>query len=195
MQKKIIFDYAGVITPTGNFSPFVDSYYRELNMSQDTLHEILRNDWEKAKIGKINAQQYWKNISNKVGWPVRLLKERVFQTFPNNKDVLKTIKRLSLLHTTILMSNQIEGWIEEVFQPETIKDYFHYSFNSYQTGLSKPNLLAFTYLMQNVGGEPNEFIFIDDQEKNTRIAAKLGMNTILFCSETSLNNQISRLVY
>jgi FMN phosphatase YigB (HAD superfamily) len=136
---------------------------------------------------------YWEGVALKLGWPVELLKRKVLQTFPNNNRLLELIQQLSENYTTVLMSNQIEGWIEEVLKPKKISDYFHHSFNSYQTGLSKPDSHAFISIMKELDGEPHDFIFIDDQEKNVVAAAKLDMITIHFSSEISLEKELEKL--
>lgn len=189
--NKIIFDYAGVITPTESHRIFAEKYHKTLGLTIDQLHDLMRTNWELAKINKMTADDYWKNISKLLNWPINLLTERVIETFPNNISILKIIENLSQKYTTILMSNQIEGWIEKSFYPKFIKNYFSESFNSYQTGLSKPNPEAFLQLIKKVGGHSSEYLFIDDQKKNINAAKKIGMNTLLFTSNTNLLDELS----
>ena len=57
-------------------------------------------------------------------------------------------------------------------------------FCSFSMGFLKPDPTIFQCVELMLDCEPNEILFIDDKEKNTAAAAKLGFNTITYRRET-----------
>ncbi|RSK38300.1 HAD family hydrolase [Mangrovimonas spongiae] len=81
----------------------------------------------------------------------------------------------------ILLSNTNElhiDWIKnEVDFFEDFKQCFHKFYLSHKINLRKPNADIYEFVLNQNKLNPNECLFVDDLEENTKSAAKLGINT------------------
>jgi len=66
-------------------------------------------------------------------------------------------------------------------------------FCSFSMGFLKPDPAIFKFVELMLDCEPSEILFIDDKEKNTAAAAKLGFNTITYKRET-INDDIKKYI-
>ena len=71
-------------------------------------------------------------------------------------------------------------------------DYFDFQVLSYKEGLKKPDSNFFHRALKITNAQPDEVIFIDDQEKNTSTAAKIGIKSIQFIDYQSLIRELAK---
>ncbi len=180
MIKTIIFDYAGVLTPTKDKLDFANSNHEKFNMTIPELMDILYKNWHKASINEITAKQYWQDLGNKLKTDPGKLKKSIIDTFPLDYKLIKLIEKLKANYKIVMLSNQIEDWLEEVIDNNNIRDKFDYFCNSYQIGMKKPDEKIFLIALEQTNSKPNETLFIDDSLVNITKAQELGINTIQF---------------
>ena len=58
--------------------------------------------------------------------------------------------------------------------------------------LKKPSLVRFSYVMNDIGCQAEECIFIDDLSANIRAAEEIGMHGILFVSVQNLKDELKK---
>lgn len=189
---SIIFDYAGVLTPVQGFDEFIEKYYEKYGIDKQSLYEILKKDWSKAKIGQMTAKEYWTRIAKTLGEDPDTLESEVLKTFPLDKNVLKLVKNLKNNYSTVLMSNQIENWIEKSLLPEKIEDYFTHNLSSYIIGLKKPDNEAFEFAISHLKERPENILYFDDQKENIVSARDLGINSVEYVEGISLAEVLSK---
>jgi len=59
-------------------------------------------------------------------------------------------------------------------------DHFDHQFHSFQVGLAKPDPAFFGHIIEVLGVEPNEAVFVDDMEINVRGAREAGLHGVYF---------------
>ncbi len=59
----------------------------------------------------------------------------------------------------------------------SVNDFFERSFLSYELGVRKPFPAIFEKVIAQTGINPEETLFVDDNENNVRTASQLGINT------------------
>ncbi|MFT4110731.1 HAD-IA family hydrolase [Propionicimonas sp.] len=59
-------------------------------------------------------------------------------------------------------------------------DHFDHQFPSFQVGLAKPDPAYFTHIVEELGIEPAEAVFVDDMAVNVRGARRAGLNAVHF---------------
>ncbi|HSZ38559.1 MAG TPA: HAD family phosphatase [Trebonia sp.] len=69
--------------------------------------------------------------------------------------------------------------------------YFGHRYYSCRLGTAKPDPRAFQLVLNDLGVQPGEVLFIDDRAENTRAARDLGMHTITFTSATALGRELT----
>ena len=193
-MKTIIFDYAGVITPTKDKSDFAKQYHERFNMSFSELMNILYEDWNQASIGKISDKQYWENLGKKLNIDIGEIKKLIMDTFPIDQRIIKIIDQIKGRYTLVMVSNQIEDWLEKVIDDNNLRDKFDYFVNSYQVEVKKPNREIFLIALAKSNSKPEETLFIDDSYKNFISAKQLGLLTIQFDSYEQFIVQLKKII-
>lgn len=59
-------------------------------------------------------------------------------------------------------------------------EHFDHQFHSFQVGLAKPDPAYFTYIVDTLGIEPEEAVFVDDMAVNVRGARQAGLRAVHF---------------
>jgi putative hydrolase of the HAD superfamily len=59
-------------------------------------------------------------------------------------------------------------------------EHFDHLFHSFQVGLAKPDPAFFTHIVETLGVEPQEAVFVDDLEANVRGARQAGLHGVHF---------------
>ena len=78
-----------------------------------------------------------------------------------------------------------DAWpsLENIYIDAHLRDYFSSFVISTQLGVSKPNSLMYQKALQELGVQPHEAIFIDDNVINCEGAIKLGIDAVLLCRD------------
>ena len=92
------------------------------------------------------------------------------------------------LHEHYRLAIVSDAWpsLENIYIDAHLRDYFSSFVISTQLGVSKPNRLMYQKALQELGVQPHEAIFIDDNIINCEGAIKLGIDAILLCRDKDL---------
>lgn len=194
MITTLLFDYAGVLTPTSNNLPFVNQFHKDYNLKPKELMKITYTDWDKAAVGKMDSKLFWEQIAKILKTDAQVLRRRVIDTFPIDDRVIKLLDELKSQYTMVLISNQIHDWLEEVIAENNLRDIFNFTANSYEVGKRKPDPEIFQYALKVSSSKPHEAVFIDDSPKNIEAAKKLGMHTILFSDFQNFKQELNTIL-
>lgn len=184
--KTLIFDYAGVMTPTPGFFKFAERSEQKLKLPREEIYFILREYWSEARIGKISSLKYWQLAAKRLGLSPQVLRQEVIKTFPLEKRMLRLLRKLHTKYTTVLLSNQIEDWLGEVIVKNKLNTIFHHVVTSFETGYAKPDKRIFEITLNRAGCNFNNTILIDDQKKNVDVVRRMGVKAILFRNSSQL---------
>lgn len=180
MIKTVLFDYAGVITPTKNNYIFALENSKRFGLSPKELMQMTYENWAETVIGKQKCSVFWGQIADKLNIKPEELKKLVIDTFPVDKKMVDVIKRTKVNYTTVLFSNQIKDWLEKVIEDNKLKNLFDYLVNSYNVGAKKPDPKIFLEALKRTTSKPEEVLFIDDSLENIEAAKQMGINAIQF---------------
>jgi HAD superfamily hydrolase (TIGR01509 family) len=193
----VIFDYAGVLTPTQDNFIFAKTNHAKYNMSLMHFFEATYANWSLARNAKITPLEFWKGIAEAVGEndPI-VLRDSIIRTFPANNEMIDLIKKLRLNNVNIgMISNQVEDWINKFLVDNDLKHSFDCIHNSYHSNYSKPDPQIFEEFCAKARVSPSSCLFIDDQEKNCLTARKLGMKTIVCKNMKDFQIQFKKIMY
>lgn len=180
MIKTVLFDYAGVITPTKNNYIFAFENSKRFGLSPKELMQMTYENWDETVVGKQKCSVFWGQIADKLNIEPDELKKLVIDTFPIDKRMVDVIKKTKENYTTVLFSNQIKDWLEKVIEDNKLKDLFNYLVNSYNVGAKKPDQKIFLEALRRTSSKPEEVLFIDDALENIEAAKQMGINAIQF---------------
>jgi len=194
MIKTVLFDYAGVISPTKNNYIFALQNCKRFELTPKELMELSYENWTDTAIGKLKSNVYWNNIAEKLKIEPDKLRKLVISTFPVNKKVIDLIEKTHKNYTTVLFSNQIEDWLEKVIDENKIRNIFNYFVNSYNVGVRKPDRKIFIEALRITNSKPEETLLIDDSLENIKAANKLGIKTIQFNNYIQFLSQYKKYI-
>jgi putative hydrolase of the HAD superfamily len=72
-------------------------------------------------------------------------------------------------------------------------EHFDHQFHSFQVGLAKPDPAFFTHIVETLGVEPQEAVFVDDMAANVRGAQQAGLNGVHFAGTDTYGHLRCRL--
>lgn len=191
MITTLLVDYAGVLTPTRNNFPFVEKFYKDYNLSPQELMKITYTNWEKTSIGKLDSKLFWENMAKLLKTDAKVLRSRIMNTYSLDENVISLLKKLKKQYNLVMVSNQINDWLEEVIEINNLRDIFDYTANSYELGVKKPDPAIFKYALNLAGSKPSEAVFIDDALKNIIAAQELGLKTIHFSDFENFEKELN----
>lgn len=180
MIKTILFDYAGVITPTNNNYDFALKNCKRFNLSPKELMKMTYENWAETAIGIQKCSFFWGQIAKKLNIKPNEVRKLVIETFPVDKRMIAIINKTKKKYTNVLFSNQIEDWINKFIKDNKLENSFDYLINSYIVGVRKPDQKMFFEALKKTSSKPEEVLFIDDSIENIEAAKEIGINTIHF---------------
>lgn len=195
MVKAIIFDLNGIFIQSPKLSDRIEKDFGVLpEIFLSKLSEIMSkvrqpeagasfDYWEPAlKELNINLseQEFWK-----YWFEVEEPSERMISYARELKD--KGIK-IFILSNNFKERAEYYGhypWMHEVVD----KAYF-----SWQTGFVKPNIKAWKLVLKENNLEPEECLYFDDQEKNTKASEEAGIKAFIFTNEPELEKIVNKYI-
>ena len=194
MIKAIIFDYGGVLTTEGSFSPFVNYYAIKFKKNPEELRILIKDLWNKAKVNKIDSKIFWVDIAKFLDLEPKKVKKDIMNYFKFRNDVFRLIQNLKKNgYKLALLTNHIEDWFEEEIKNHNLNSVFYVIVTSYNTNDAKPNKFIYKKVITLLKVNPHECIFIDDLKENLVPAKELGIETINYKSTLILKAKLISL--
>jgi len=174
MIKNIIFDMYGVIIeqPDANLQKFINTSF------PNYTREYIYQKWELGGIGKINSEEFFSYFPYKDD--LKKVSENYLNTLTLDPLFKPLIKELRKEYKTALLSNDFDDWNEWLRKKFALNPCFDAITVSGTVKLIKPQSEIYIDVLNKLGANASECIFIDDREKNLMAAKKIGMHTILF---------------
>ena len=181
MIKAILFDYGGVYGNEG-FSALLERLSKISGKSYETVFNL---GFKKICIedgfaaGKVPEEYFWNEIFKRLEIPkskvnINELREYMFEHFKPRDYMERLVDRLRKYHKVGLLSDQT-AWLDELDKRYNIYSHFDYLFVSFKIGLTKHDPEIFEYACKEMGVNPVNVLFIDDNEQNVVLARKKGI--------------------
>jgi len=176
--KAIIFDVGGVLIND-------NSLQRNEEITGRIKHQY--RGWKKLNrkfsTGKISEKEFFDNLSKKFFKDpehVKLIWNKWMKRIKERKEVFSLIKKLKKNRYKIAVLSNVNPTDYKHHVKLGHYDHFHVKILSHQVGYRKPSRSIYRLTLKKLKMKPNEVIFIDDKERNTKAAKALGMNTIIY---------------
>lgn len=197
--RAVIFDLGGVLLRTNSQQPRIELATR-FGISPSELEEIIFYNpiSQKAERGEASVDQVWVEIASLLNRPVEEMPEiqrKYFEADQVDFDLIKLIQQLRGQYKTALLSNtwfvDLPTWMRDTLQ---IPDTFDVIISSAYHRMAKPEPGIFQLALDMVGAQPEETVFVDDNEKNIAAANALGIHTIRFKNAEQARNELLNLL-
>jgi HAD superfamily hydrolase (TIGR01509 family) len=196
--KGIIWDMGGVILrTTGDESR--QALAKEFNISTEDLYRLVFDSpsAEKATIGMITEIEHWNIVADTLGMPrekIQELQDRFWAGDQVDKELISFIKGLNENHKTGLLSNAWSGARQALNQKNACDLVFKYSMFSYEVRLRKPDPKIYERMLELMGLQAREAIFVDDLMDNVKGAESIGIHGVQFISTNQAIADVKRLL-
>jgi putative hydrolase of the HAD superfamily len=97
-----------------------------------------------------------------------------------NQEVVRVLKTLTEDNRVALLSNSPAEFIRPILQQHNLEALFEVIVISGEVGMVKPNLDIYLYILDKLNANPEDVLYIDDNDTNIEVAHSLGMNTLLY---------------
>ena len=187
MIKAIIFDCFGVLTATDGWSSFKLKYFNH----DPLLLEQATSLNKQADAGLITYDDFISEVAVLAGVSEQQARVIVDDNSPN-PALFDYITDLKPHYKIGILSNAAANWLSELFSPAQVA-LFDATLLSYETGLIKPQPEIYELMAERLGLEPNECVFIDDQERCTTGAREVGMAAIWYRDFDQMKQELEQL--
>lgn len=196
--KAVIFDMGGVFIQTVNKEPRTNLASR-LGLSYEALSQIVfqSESAQLATAGVIEEKTHWQFIAQQFG----LNDDEVVKFWDEfwggdelDKDLVKFTQSLRNDYKIGLLSNAWSGARDLLTRKYDFLDLFDVSVFSAEVKLVKPHSAFYEWLMQLLGVNYSESVFVDDFIENIKAAEALGMKTVHFKSTKQAIGEIKNIL-
>lgn len=184
--RAVIFDYGRVLTGPPDPAAYAE-LLRITRLSADRLDQFYWKDRNAYDEGKLTGLGFWRKIARDEGlklseseiaelnlWDARMWTRGA----PAMLAWQLAIKQRGLL--TAIVSNMGDSVHEHMVRELRWLSRFDVLVWSYQLGIAKPDPAIYRYVLEKLGTQPAETLFIDDKAENVDAAVALGMKGIIF---------------
>jgi len=198
MIRAIIFDFGRVISAQKPPSLF-RRYEEDLGLKPDTINSIMFDSqaWRDTLTGRKTEEEFWYTIGPELGLnspgEIDAFQRRYRGDEAINRGVVHLMHQLKGRYKLAVLSNSppsLAQWLVDW----GILDMFDAIFCSGDEGSVKPDPAAFRVVLERLGVEPEEAIFIDDTMDHVMAARMLGLKGILFTTPEALAEQLDDLL-
>jgi HAD superfamily hydrolase (TIGR01509 family) len=189
VKTLYIFDMGGVVACDTDVFPEV---FDHLKVTSEQFYAFAGESFEKLIEGKISADKFWADFSARCGRPV--VEELFIKFFRPRLDqaVTAIIRQLKNDASVVCGTNTFDSHYDYLAQ-HGYYEIFDAVFASNKIGVSKPKPDFYRHILENMGANPEDTVFVDDVAVNVLAAEELGIESILFKDSHTLHDRIRRL--
>jgi len=183
--KAVIFDWGGVIEILAD-AQTVAAWETRLGIAAGSLAEVLWGAvWQRLEVGAITAAEYEAGVCAHCGFAGRAELEAFYESFYPQRvrpEMLAAVRALRGRYQVALLTNAFPGQHTHIARlagapPEALFDHY---INSADVGLRKPDPAIFRLVLDRLGVQPAEAVFLDDLPSNVAAATTAGLHAILY---------------
>jgi len=153
----------------------------------------LRPEFKEFMKGNLKEEEFWKELIKRGNWDIEVdyLKNTVRESFKEIKGTRKIIESLKEKGYKLgLLSDHSKEWIEYCNNKFDYHKLFHSIQYSFEIGHCKPDKESFESILKKLNEAPENCLFVDDKEKNTLGARRIGINAIQFKKPEQLKEEL-----
>jgi putative hydrolase of the HAD superfamily len=147
--------------------------------------------------GSIGERQYWQALIERNQWPTTAeqlaatIREN-FTEVPGTRAIIEALRAAGF--KIGLLSVHTREWVEYCEERHRYHHLFHVRQYSCDVGMRKPDPRVFRKILEDLGSQPHETIFVDDHPRNVAAAEMLGIRAVRFRCAEQLADDLGRLV-
>jgi FMN phosphatase YigB (HAD superfamily) len=189
MIKAIIFDCFGVLV-TENWFKFKDTYFGDNPSGARRAAELM----DQANAGVISLEQFVNELAELAGVKPAEVQGYLEGNAPDTLLLDFIAHNLKPHYKIGMLSNASANWLHHMLSDEQ-QAMFDVVDLSYETGIAKPNEMAYLNVADKLGVASEECIFVDDQERHCTGARDTGMQALEYKDFATFKNDIQHMLH
>jgi epoxide hydrolase-like predicted phosphatase len=182
MIRALIFDCFGVVLS--------DDIQRIYNLTQPDHHDAVRELVRSIDRGTITVQQFVDQIVELSGRTETEVMAIVMAEHDCNEVLIERIKQLRHDYKIGMLSNVNKEVLDTVLPQHERDELFDEVVISGEVGFIKPEPAIYELMATRLEVAPAECLFIDDRSPNIEAAKRVGMQAVVFTSNTQFENDL-----
>ncbi len=182
--KWIIFDVMGVIFEVGDDTNDLLVPYIQRRNGMISAEKI-NGMYLKASLGEISSSNFWKKLGFFRYWEIE--REYLDTCLRIDPNFMVIAKKLAKNHYLAILSNDVKEWSNYLRIKFDLNSLFKTIVISGEVGYRKPDKRIYNILLDKIQSYPSDCVFIDDRTKNLLPASEIGIKTIRFVREKSID--------
>jgi HAD superfamily hydrolase (TIGR01509 family) len=173
--KVVILDAMGVIYSVGDdVTDLLCPFIKEKGGISDI--DKIANLYNVASLGNMTSIEFWQAV----GIDPKL-EDEYLQRHKLTDGLIEFLEAINSTDREVwCLSNDLAEWAKKLRARFKLERYFHGFVISGDVGLRKPDPAIFRFLINKLGVNAHDALFIDDNPKNLNPATEMGFKTILF---------------
>jgi len=198
MIKVIIFDYGNVVGNNPNTFIF-KGVSKEFGIDCNEIEHAYRKLIPRSQKDQISEKDFWIVMSLSLGIddPYKIREVWTKEYIKNSKidkKVVSFVRRLRNWGYNVCLLSNMANFYREISLSKEIEKEFSEVFYSYQLGARKQEDGIYKIIVDKLHVEPQECIFIDDEEEALRNPREIGIETILYQSLDKLESELKEML-
>ncbi len=194
----VIFDLGGVIVRTEDKGPRT-RLAESLGLTYAQIDELVFNSpsGDQAALGAIPAEEHWQWVCQELKLPASEAPRLQAEFWGGDRldlALVDYIRSLRPKYRTALLSNAMSDTRLALEQKWQITDAFDVIVVSSEEKLAKPDPRIFELVVERLGVQPGEAVFVDDFPENIQAAQNAGLQTIQFRSTEQTIKELEELL-
>ncbi len=196
--RAVIFDLGGVVLRTIDPQPRLE-LARRYGVTRETLEKLVFSSdvSVQAELGAVTADAVWKHVQATLriaDSDLPAFQDAFWAGDRLDEGLLALVDGLRGSYRTVLLSNAWSDMRRNVARRFGRLDAFEMQIFSAEVGMRKPSTEIFTHVLDLLGADPEEAVFVDDFSENILAARKLGLHTIQFKNVEQTHKDLSFLL-
>lgn len=194
--QAIVFDFGGVLTQGSNREVAVNFIRDTFKLSQIEFDKVNHEKHHAMLQGKTD-EEFWIEYAKKKGtklpdnW-VQSFTAVMKEAIGINSQMYDLVEELRKKQLPVGLLSNIEERHEKLLRRYGLYDPFEPCLLSCVMGVAKPDPKAYEILLSELQYPASDIVFIDDKLSNIEAAKKMGIDAILFESETQLRQELKQ---
>lgn len=195
--KSVCFDLGGVLIQNATHV-FYQRTVDRLGKALPEVSAVFEKHRGRLERGEISNEDFWKALAQDLEVPyapemLTLWSERFVEETPPIPGMIELVDQLRTAGYKVgLLSNTTEQHVA-INRTRSIFEHFDAALMSNEIGTRKPEKEAYLKLLEAVGTQAGETVFIDDLSENVAGAQAVGIKGIKFEGREPLTAQLTQL--
>ena len=193
--QAIVFDFGGVLTGEPNREAVVSFICQSFGFSAEEFETLNQEKRLAIKQGKTD-EEFWlsyakqKEIDLPTDW-TGSLRSVMKEAIGVNLDMYALVDELKEKQIPVGLLSNIDARLAKLIRGFSLYEPFEPCLLSCEIGMEKPDPKIYELLIKKLNLPANEIVFIDDKPENVQAAKEVGLDAIVFESQSQLRAELN----